>query len=316
VNNDCPDGSIAEAEAVAGVSILTSTRNLGYAGGCNLGLRQAKGEYLVLLNNDTEVDPNWLAPLIETMERDSTIAAVQPKILNHTYRERFDYSGAAGGELDIFGYPFARGRLFEQCEIDRGQYNTVKDIFWASGAAVLLRKSALDRVGLLEEDFFAHMEEIDLAWRFHLAGYRITAVPESLVYHQTGGTLAAESFRKMVLNHRNNMLMILRNHSFVTLLWLFPLRLLLEGMTIAGSFFTGRPARSLAVLVSFFSLISHWRTIIRGRRLIRSTTPGRERAVLQRMYRGSVALEYFLTGAHAVTELKKSMEPVQQRPHG
>ena len=305
VDNGSYDNSIKMVKTnFPEVRIKTSKTNLGFAGGCNLGIITSKSPYIVLLNNDTEVTPRWLALMVEVMDADSTIGAIQPKMLSFHDRKKFDYCGAAGGEIDIFGYPFARGRIFESLEIDNGQYDALPhQIFWATGAATLLRRSALEKVGLLEESFFAHMEEIDLDWRLQWAGYKIMVVPSAIVYHQTGATLNKTQFPKMVLNHRNNLLMILRNHSLITLLWLLPLRLILEIITILASPFTGEPKRALAILKGFCGILSGWKSILRGRKIVQSIRVVPERVILHRMYRGSIALAYFLKGIKKASDI-------------
>jgi len=305
VDNGSSDNSIKMVRTnFPDVHIATSKTNLGFAGGCNLGIITSKSPYVVLLNNDTEVTPHWLDRMVNVMDTDPAVGAVQPKMLSFHNRKRFDYCGAAGGEIDIFGYPFARGRIFESLEIDNGQYDTSPaQIFWATGAATLLRRSALEKVGLLEETFFAHMEEIDLDWRLQWAGYKIVVVPSAIVYHQTGATLNKTQFPKMVLNHRNNLLMILRNHTFGTLLWLLPFRLILETITIIVSPFTGEPKRALAILKGFWGVLTCWKSIVRVRKIVQSIRVISEEVMLHRMYRGSIALAYFLKGIRKASDI-------------
>jgi GT2 family glycosyltransferase len=304
-DNGSTDGSREMIQAeFPEVRIVESKTNLGFAGGCNLGIRASRSPYIVLLNNDTEVTPGWLGRIVETADMDDSVAAVQPKILSFHDRRRFDYCGAAGGELDLFGYPFAWGRLFDSMEIDTGQYDVRRQVFWATGAAVLLRRSALDRVGLLDEAFFAHMEEIDLNWRFNLAGYKVVFEPEAVVYHQTGGTLGQDRFRKMVLNHRNSLLMILRNHTASTLMWVLPLRILLEGITVVMAAMIGQPKRAVAVLWGLWGVLTHWKTVSDGRRSIRRFRSIPESMMLHRLYRGSVALAYYLGRIRKAQDLR------------
>lgn len=295
VDNGSTDGSREMIRSkFPEVELVESASNLGFAGGCNLGIRRSSSPYVVLLNNDTEVAPNWLTPMVETAESNPSVGAVQPKVLSILDRERFDYCGAAGGEIDLFGYPFAWGRLFDTMEMDQGQYDRPRQVFWASGAATLLRRSALRVVGLLEERFFAHMEEIDLNWRLQWAGYRTVTSPEAVVYHQTGATMDSESFQKMLLNHRNNLLMLLRNHTLPALLWIFPMRLMLEGVTVIRSLVCGEPKRALAVILALCGLVSRFRCVSEGSRIVRSIRAIKEGELLHRMYRGSVAFSYFI----------------------
>ena len=285
------------------VIIVSSPRNLGFAAGCNLGIQSTESPFVLLLNNDTVVSHNWLTLMVDMIHSDSRVAAVQPKMLSIRDHKRFDYCGASGGEIDIFGYPFAWGRLFDTMEIDRGQYQQKKDIFWATGAALLLRRSALQKIGLLEEVFFAHMEEIDLQWRMHWAGYHIRICHDAIVYHETGATLGEGRFKKMVLNHRNNLLMILRNHSSPALIWIFPLRILLELLTILGFVLLGKPKRSIAVMFGFFGVFLKWKCIINGRRKIQAIQCVDETRIMHRMYRGSVAFAYYLRGVRYAKDL-------------
>jgi GT2 family glycosyltransferase len=225
VDNGSTDGS---SERIAGkhpgVRLIRSTVNLGYAGGCNMGLSHASGKYALLLNDDAEVTAGFLEPLVACMESDASIGACQPKIKSIIDSTKFDYAGAAGGYLDRFGYPFCMGRIFDTVEVDRGQYDDPREIFWASGACCLIRISALEETGRFDESFFAHMEEIDLHWRMRLAGYKIMSVPSSIVHHEAGTTLAPEAPQKVYLNHRNGLMMLVKNHRPGMLLWILPAR--------------------------------------------------------------------------------------------
>lgn len=304
IDNGSTDNSITMIKTeFPDVDIIKSEKNLGYAGGCNLGIQSCSSRYIVLLNNDTTVQPDWLSLLMQTMKEHNSTAAVQPKILSIQHPERFDYCGAAGGEIDIFGYPFARGRLFYTMENDNGQYDSSQEIFWATGAAVLLKKSVLDKIGLLEQDFFAHMEEIDLNWRMHLAGYKVVSQPEAVVYHQTGGTLGEDKFYKMVLNHRNNLLMILRNYSCITLLWILPVRFCLEILTVIGFLLKLQPKRSIAVMAGLGGVIIHFITVLKGRRLVKYIRVINDDILFKKMYHGSIAIDYFIKKITTVKDL-------------
>jgi GT2 family glycosyltransferase len=193
------------------VTVLRHPENWGFCRGNNEAIRATESDYVVLLNNDVEVEPGWLEPLIEELELRPDVGAAQPKLLDRNHRNRFEYAGAAGGYIDRFGYPFARGRVFFTLEHDVGQYDEPADIFWATGAAMVLRRSALEQVGLLEEQFGFHMEEIDLCWRLQRAGYRIRCVPGSRVYHVGAASLPHAEPRKAYYNFRNNLLMLYRN---------------------------------------------------------------------------------------------------------
>lgn len=185
--------------------------NYGFAEGYNQALQQVEAEYYLLLNSDVRVGEGWLGPMLEYMETHKEVAACQPKLLSVDAPEMFEYAGASGGFLDRYGYPFCRGRIFDTLEKDEGQYDDVCPIFWATGAAMLIRSNAYWEVGGLDGRFFAHMEEIDLCWRLRARGYGVVCVPDSCAWHVGGGTLPKENPRKTFLNFRNNLLMLYKN---------------------------------------------------------------------------------------------------------
>lgn len=195
------------------IKIIVNPVNEGFAKGYNTALQQVSADYYVLLNSDVEVTKGWIEPIISLMESDKTIAACQPKVLSFHDPVKFEYAGAAGGWIDEFGYPFNRGRVFDFCENDEGQYNDSQEIFWATGAAFFVRSKVFHQLNGFDEYFFAHQEEIDLCWRMKRAGYKIFAVPSSVVYHVGGGTLPMGSSRKVFLNFRNNLVMLAKNLS-------------------------------------------------------------------------------------------------------
>lgn len=198
------------AERYPQVERLRLDRNYGYAGGYNRALQLVDADCYVLLNSDVEVSEGWLEPLVAMLERDPEVAAVAPKILSYNARDTFEYAGASGGFIDILGYPFCRGRILSHVERDMGQYDTPREVFWASGAAFCCRADIFRRMGGFDADFFAHMEEIDLCWRMQIAGYKVMVEPRSRVYHLGGGTMPNESPNKLYLNYRNNLAMIFK----------------------------------------------------------------------------------------------------------
>ena len=211
-DNASTDGSVAFVkENFPSVKIVSLDRNYGFAGGYNRALEKVAADYVLLLNSDVEVTPGWLEPLVALLDADSSIVACQPKILDFKRKTHFEYAGAAGGFIDCYGYPYCRGRLFDTVEEDKGQYDVPCDIFWATGAALLVRAAAYRAAGGLDECFFAHMEEIDLCWRLRSRGYRIVCEPRSVVYHVGGATLSAGNPKKTYLNFRNNLLMLYKN---------------------------------------------------------------------------------------------------------
>ncbi|MFH0765473.1 MAG: glycosyltransferase family 2 protein, partial [Calditrichota bacterium] len=214
------------------VHILRYECNIGFAAACNRGVEAASGDFVFLLNNDAVVDPDCLFKLAQYLTDNPEVAACQPKILSLLKPGWFDYSSAAGGEMDVYGYPFAQGRIFDTVEPDHGQYDDTRYIFWGAGAALMIRRELFLAAGGLTEWFFAHMEEIDLLWRLQLMGYRVAVVGEAKAYHRGAMTIRAGSFRKFYLNHRNSLAMMVRNYSFFSLLKFLPVRLWLDLITL------------------------------------------------------------------------------------
>ena len=211
-DNASTDGSVAfMKEYFPGVGLILLDRNYGFAEGYNRVMEHVDTEYVLLLNSDVEVTPGWLEPLVAALDADENVVACQPKVLDYKRKSHFEYAGAAGGFIDRYGYPFCRGRIFDTVEEDKGQYDTVADIFWATGAALLVRTAAYRDAGGLDGRFFAHMEEIDLCWRLRARGHRIVCVPASTVYHVGGATLSVGNPRKSYLIFRNNLLMLYKN---------------------------------------------------------------------------------------------------------
>ena len=213
------------------VRTLKFSSNLGFTGGYNEAFRQlyedGKPEYFLLINSDIEVSPDWLGPLVNWMDCHPDCGACAPKLHSLQQKEMFEYAGAAGGYLDIFGYPFCRGRILKRVEEDKGQYDAPANVFWATGACLMVRSSVYSSLGGLDDRFFAHMEEIDLCWRMQLEGWKVTVVPESTVWHLGGGTLPADSPFKLFLNFRNNLMMLEKN-----LAKTYALRLYRKGMSL------------------------------------------------------------------------------------
>lgn len=193
------------------VKLLVLDHNYGFAEGYNRALAQVDEEYAVLLNSDVEVTRGWLSPMTQFLDSNPEVAACQPKLLSFKQKDFFEYAGAAGGFIDKWGYTFCRGRIFNTVERDSGQYDDTTDVFWATGAALMIRNEVYKNNGGLDGRFFAHMEEIDLCWRLRSRGYRIACVPQSHVYHVGGATLKKENPQKTYLNFRNNLLMIYKN---------------------------------------------------------------------------------------------------------
>ena len=193
------------------VRVIVLNQNFGFAEGYNRALEQVGAEYVVLLNSDVEVTADWLSPLVHFMDKSKDVAACQPKILSYYDKTKFEYAGAAGGYIDKYGYPFCRGRIMSAVETDNGQYDDIRPVFWATGAALFIRLADYKSAGGLDGRFFAHMEEIDLCWRLKSRGRGIVCIPQSVVFHVGGGTLSKDNPHKTFLNFRNNLLMLYKN---------------------------------------------------------------------------------------------------------
>ena len=256
-DNGSRDDEASASEKTFGnrVHVHRSPTNVGITGGYNGAAKLAQGEYLVFLNNDAEVTAGWLGPLLQRMESDATVGACQPKIRSWYTRDRFDYSGACGGFLDRFGYPFTRGRIFSAMEEDRGQYDEPMDIHWASAACMMVRKTSWDELGGVDDGFFVYMDEIDLCWRLRLRGHRIVCLPQSTAYHKGAATMKKFPARKRFFEHRNNLLMLLKNLPTADLFWRLPIRLGLEWVSIAHYCGTGEWAAARGALRAFFSFL-------------------------------------------------------------
>jgi GT2 family glycosyltransferase len=230
-DNGSTDGSKEwVAENFKEVSVISLDKNHGFAGGYNLALSQVDAKYYVLLNSDIEVTPGWLNPLVSFLDSNPDAASCQPKVLSYARKDYFEHAGAAGCFIDKYGYPFCRGRVITHVEKDNGQYDNRCDVFWSSGACMIVRSDAWKKCGGFDADFFAHMEEIDLCWRFHKAGYRVCYIPDSVIYHIGGGTLSYTSPFKTYLNFRNSLFLLYKNlpdNKFSSVLFF---RMLLDGL--------------------------------------------------------------------------------------
>lgn len=270
------------------IEVIQLPSNYGFAKGYNEALKQVQADYYVLLNSDVEVQPEWIEPIINLMEQDITIAACQPKILSYKQRNMFEYAGACGGWIDTFGYPFARGRVLNICEEDKGQYNDVETIFWASGAAMFIRSTIYHQLGGLDNYFFAHQEEIDLCWRIQLAGYTVKSCPLSIIYHVGGGTMSYTDKRKVWLNHRNNLIMLCKNMPITTLLWLIPFRIWLDGTYALINIFKGNITYTLIVIKAQFGFFK-WLLFYRQK----SVFPQKRRKIYNGVFKGSLVWQFF-----------------------
>jgi GT2 family glycosyltransferase len=280
------------------MQILKSDVNEGFARGYNGALKTIDADYYVLLNNDVEVQRGWIEPVIELMQSDISIAACQPKVLGYMDRKRFEYAGACGGWIDSFGYPFARGRIFDVCEIDTGQYNTIQQIFWATGACFFIRTKAFHSIGGFDEYFFAHQEEIDLCWRLQHAGYKIFVQPASIVYHIGGGTLPMGDKYKVYLNFRNNLIMLTKNLPAGQALWKIPFRIGLDIIAGLKGLFTGRAITLTAILKAHVHYL-RWLLFEKNKNIFK----GVKKTKLQGIYKGLVIWQYSVNRKKAFSEI-------------
>lgn len=271
------------------VRVIRLDRNYGFAGGYNRALREVASEYVLLLNSDVEVTAGWWQPLVEVLDTESDVAAVAPKILADMERTKFEYAGAAGGFIDYLGYPFCRGRILSNVEEDRGQYDNRRDIFWASGAAMCCRREVFESLGGFDEDFFAHMEEIDLQWRMQLAGWRIVVEPKSVVYHLGGGTLPASS-RKIFLNHRNNLAMLFKCASPMQRVVVAVVRPFTDMLEAFVNLVTLHPQRAWAIVRAWGEFIAWHGVLSRKRKAVVRTKK------VDNIYRNSIVLRYIFGG--------------------
>lgn len=280
------------------VECLYNLTNEGFAGGYNWALKLVEADYYVLLNSDVSVTPGWIDPVITLMEADKNIAACQPKLLSYYQPELFEYAGAAGGWIDSLGYPFSRGRVFDVCEKDEGQYNDPQPIFWASGASMFVRAKVYHALGGLDSSFFAHQEEIDLCWRMQLAGYRIMSCPQSVVYHVGAGTLPRGG-RKVFLNFRNNLLMLGKNLHWTEKLWKLPLRFTLDGVSAWKGLLTGDTAFFRAIVKAHWAVIGIW---CKGRSGGKQIKP-KSMKQLEGVYLGTIVWKYFVKKQNRFQEI-------------
>lgn len=271
------------------VELLVLEKNFGFAKGYNEALKQVQADYYVLLNSDVEVTAGWLQPIIALLESDEKNAACQPKILAYKNKSLFEYAGAGGGWLDAFGYPFARGRVFDVCEEDKGQYDSTQQVFWATGATLVIRSQAYQQLRGFDEYFFAHQEEIDLCWRLQLAGYKIFACPQSAVYHVGGGTLPRGNSKKTFLNFRNNQIMLAKNLPWSEKWWKIPYRMALDQVSAVKGLLSGDAGYFLSIIEAHLAFL-YW--LVFGNK---TWVPKKSQAVkkLHGVYPGNVVWEHF-----------------------
>lgn len=263
IDNASTDDSIKFVEQnFPEVEIFRISQNEGFTGGYCNSLPFIDAEYYVLLNSDVEVSPNWLRPIIDAMDEDETIGAAQPKTLHEPAKQQFDYAGASGGFIDKYGYAFCRGRIFDNIEKDTLQYETPLEVFWATGACMIVRAELYHQLGGLDSHFYAHMEEIDLSWRINNAGYKIMVYPESVVYHVGGSVITYGSYTKFYHNYRNNLVMLLKNLPKKKVFRIIFLRMCLDGVAATRALLVFRFTEFRAIFMAhmhFYSRMSKWK---------------------------------------------------------
>ena len=272
-----------------------SSKNLGYAGGCNLGASFATGDYLLFLNNDTVQDPHFLNHMVDSLDKDEKIASVQSKIKNIKNKDLFDYAGACGGYIDYLVFPFCRGRIFNTVEKDILQYEKSRDVFWTSGTAFITRKSIFINMGGFDEKLFAHMEEIDYCWKCNLANYKCIVNPKSVVYHQGAKTLGYDSPYKTYLNHRNSMILLLSNYQFINVIKIFPLRIILEIISSIKDVFSLKILHFFSHYLAILSLFNIF-YLFRRRRIVRKIRVNDDSDLFNKkiIYSKSIVWSYFI----------------------
>ena len=303
-DNASTDGSVKWLKSTyPDIECISLSKNAGYAGGYNEALSRIKAKYYALVNSDIEITSQWLQPIIEMMEKDPTIAAVQPRILAESKRGYFEYAGAAGGFMDSLGYPFCRGRVLQNLERDTGQYESAIPIFWASGAALVIRSDAFHEMGGFDTDYFAHQEEIDLAWRLLLRNYKIMSCPQSVVYHVGGGTLSYSSPEKIYLNFRNNLITLFKYLPKPDFIPVVSLRWLFDGFAGLRFLAKGQFANAFAIIRAHYYIYGHIRSILQKRKDLGEQFTRQPLAKLPGVYQGSIIMDYYLRWKRKFSDL-------------
>lgn len=283
------------------VKIIELKQNHGFAGGYNLALRQIEADYYVLVNSDVEVTEGWLEPCLERFDLDPGLAALQPKVLSYHQRDRFEYAGAAGGFIDRWGFPFCRGRILTETEPDTGQYDQPVSLFWATGACLFIRAGLFHQSGGFDDDFFAHMEEIDLCWRLKNRGWKIGIEPRSRVYHLGGATLSYRSPQKVYLNFRNNLWMLLKNLPRKKVLPVLFFRMVLDGVAALHFLLIGEVKAFTSV---FRAHMAFWKTLGRFRNKRRALLPEVSVNDHPEIFRGSMVFRFYLLKQKRFTDFR------------
>lgn len=287
------------------VHLISLPVNLGFTGGYMAGIQHIEAKYIVLLSADFEVTPGWFEPLHKLMESDEKIAACQPKIRFLKEREKFEYAGAAGGFIDTLGYPFCRGRIFFTLEEDKGQYNSTLECFWASGGCFFTRTALFRQFGGFDLDFFAHMEEIDLCWRYKNAGYKIMTCGDSTVFHLGGSVISYGSPQKIYRNYRNGLIMMIKNMKSPELFIKLPIRLALDIVAAYKALFSGNLKEFGAIAKAHMHVFLHLGKWIRSRNSAKKLVTNRNQ---KGIYNRSIVWDYFALGGKTFDQLPEKFQ--------
>ncbi len=296
VDNGSTDQSLAVLKNFPSVEVIQLEKNFGFCGGYNVALRKINTPYYVLLNSDIEVTQGWLEPIIRLLESRPDIAAVQPKILSFHAKDQFEYAGAGGGFIDALGYPFCRGRIFNYTEKDHGQYNDTSEVFWASGACLVIQSEVYHALGGLDETFFAHMEEIDLCWKIHRMGKKVYYYGESTVFHVGAGTLSRTNPRKTYYNFRNGLSLIYKHLPSNQLWYKLPFRIMLDITAALKFILEGHGRDGIAVLKALIDFLKAISSTHKQREKIRSRYP----FSTQNVFKGLIIVDYYLRGKKVI----------------
>lgn len=298
-DNGSDDDSVAYVrENYPAIEIIENDQNYGFAEGYNRVLSRVEADYFVLLNSDVEVTPDWIEPVIDLLESDPQLAAAQPKVRSFLNRDKFEHAGAAGGFIDGFGFPFCRGRILHKVETDHGQYDDTCDIFWATGAALFIRRQCWQEAGGFDGDFFAHMEEIDLCWRLKRMGYRIAYCPDSVVYHVGGATLKKSNPHKTYLNFRNNLFMLQKNLPLGSAIWVIFCRFWFDFAALLHFVAEGKWRDAAAVSKAHRSFFRYFGRNASKRKLFKAHGEFAE------WYKGSIVWDYYFRGKKKFSAIK------------
>lgn len=302
IDNGSTDDSIQWLKThYPSISIIQNAKNYGFAKGYNQGLKHIQADYYILMNNDIRTTENWLEPILAFMSKREEVAVCMPKLLDDRNTEKFEYAGACGGYLDVLGYPFCRGRIFQELEADKGQYNDIREIFWATGACMVIKSTVFWQAGGFDDDFFAHMEEIDLCWRIKNLGYKVLVYSESKVYHLGGGTLQKINPHKTYLNFRNSLLTLVKNHPYKNLFWKIIFRLLLDGVAGLKFLVEGHGKHTWAVVRAHFFFYKNFKKFFNKRKAFE--VQHRVQYTFEPTLHKSIVIQHYLFGKKTFTEL-------------